>query len=79
MKENNSQNPYIYLEIDKTNNKIKMEDYNITTPQLILLLAEFLINFCKRKKKNTMQIVKIIVETMYKKHELENKKNNNIL
>ncbi|TVL83496.1 hypothetical protein A9X80_00325 [Brachyspira hyodysenteriae] len=79
MKENNSQNPYIYLEIDKTNNKIKMEDYNITTPKLILLLAEFLINFCKRKKKNTMQIVEIIVETMYKKHELENKKNNNIL
>lgn len=73
MKENNSQNPYIYLEIDKTNNKIKMEDYNITTPQLILLLAEFLINFCKRKKKNTTQIVEIIVETMYKKHELENK------
>lgn len=59
MKESNSKNLYIYLEIDKTNNKIKMEDYNINTSQLILLLAEFLINFCKMKKRIPLRYWKL--------------------
>lgn len=37
----------------------------------ILLLAELLITFCKRKKKNTTQIVETIVKTIYKKYALE--------
>ncbi len=71
MKRNNSQNPYIYLEIDKAANRIRIEDFKINTSMFILLLAELLITFCKRKKKNTTQMVETIVKTIYKKYALE--------